>query len=83
MGAYSQYTVADERICFPVPESTTLDQACAIPLAATTAWLALFSKHCLAIERGSKQPVLIWGGSCKTILFPTLLYGKADAINDM
>ncbi|KAL2106143.1 hypothetical protein VUR80DRAFT_7219 [Thermomyces stellatus] len=63
LGAYSQYALADERICFPVPQGTTPEQASTIPLAAATAWLALFSKDCLHIERGSKQAVLIWGGS--------------------
>ena len=64
LGGYSQYTLADERICFPVPEGTTPEQASTVPLAAATAWLALFSKDCLNIERGSKQAVLVWGGSC-------------------
>lgn len=63
-GAYSQYTVADEDISFEVPEGITREQASTVPLAATTAWLAFFSKDCLAIDRDSKPAVLVWGGSC-------------------
>lgn len=62
-GAYSQYTLADEDISFEVPEGITLEQASTVPLAATTAWLAFFSKDCLGIDRDSKPAVLVWGGS--------------------
>lgn len=41
-----------------------------MPLAACTAVLALFSKDCLGIEKNSGSTVLIWGGSCKTLLSP-------------
>lgn len=71
-GAYSQYTLADEDISFEVPEGTTLEKASTVPLAATTAWLAFFSKDCLAIDRESKPAVLIWGGSCTPLLPPPL-----------
>ncbi|SPO06398.1 probable zinc-binding oxidoreductase [Cephalotrichum gorgonifer] len=65
LGAYCGYTIADDRICFPIPEGASLEQASTIPLAATTAWLALFSKDCLNIDRKAKdkEPILIWGGS--------------------
>ncbi|KAH7061500.1 chaperonin 10-like protein [Macrophomina phaseolina] len=65
LGGYSQYTLADERISFKVPKSIPLDQAATVPLAATTAWLALFSKDSLGIPRAeaSRHSVLIWGGS--------------------
>jgi NADPH:quinone reductase-like Zn-dependent oxidoreductase len=72
LGAFSEYTVADERICFKVPKEIPLAEAATVPLAATTSWLALFSKTCLNIDRekGAQSSVLIWGGSCK---FPTPL----------
>ncbi|KAH7376847.1 putative alcohol dehydrogenase [Plectosphaerella cucumerina] len=63
LGAYSEYTLADERICFPIPSGVSPEQSATVPLAACTALLALFSKGCLAIEKGSKETVLIWGGS--------------------
>ncbi|KAL3421743.1 hypothetical protein PVAG01_05899 [Phlyctema vagabunda] len=65
LGAYSQYTVAEEKICFKVPEQVSPDDAVTVPLAAATAWLALFSSRCLNISRKDSiaSPVLIWGGS--------------------
>ncbi|KAL2878273.1 hypothetical protein SGCOL_006525 [Colletotrichum sp. CLE4] len=65
VGGYSEYTVADNNISFRVPKNITLEEAVTLPLASMTAWLALFSKGCLAIPRdsGHDTPVLIWGGS--------------------
>lgn len=67
LGAYSQYTIADEKICFKVPENITSAGAATVPLAAGTAWLALYSETCLNISRTEKNatPILVWGGSCK------------------
>lgn len=65
---YSELCIADERIAFKVPESISLEQAATIPLAADTAYLALFSSDCLHIDPKSppSAPVLILGGSCKS-----------------
>ncbi|KAE9371146.1 zinc-binding dehydrogenase family oxidoreductase [Stipitochalara longipes BDJ] len=65
LGAYSQYTVADEKICFKVPDKVSSADAATIPLAAGTAWLALYSENCLNISRTGKNatPILVWGGS--------------------
>ncbi|KAK1657234.1 chaperonin 10-like protein [Colletotrichum godetiae] len=66
VGAYSSYCIADERISFTVPSTIESLKACAIPLAANTAYLALFSEDCLGLSRDvftTKPPVLIWGGS--------------------
>ncbi|RXG44053.1 hypothetical protein VDGE_30356 [Verticillium dahliae] len=57
---------ADERISFRVPDTLSHSSACSIPLAANTAWLALFSQGCLALARETtaiRPPILIWGGS--------------------
>ncbi|KAF2120352.1 chaperonin 10-like protein [Lophiotrema nucula] len=74
LGAYSEYTVADERISFKVPKSISSAEASTIPLAAATAWLALFSKDCLGIERKNTKgtsltSVLVWGGSSSVGLY--------------
>ncbi|KAK7422352.1 hypothetical protein QQX98_001631 [Neonectria punicea] len=71
VGAYSEYTIADESICFKVPASISVTQAAAIPLAALTSWLALFSKDSLDIDRnaGSDATILIWGGSSSVGLY--------------
>lgn len=66
LGAYSTHSIADERISYKVPASINNDQASAIPLAANTAWLALFSSDCLAISQDPSVPkphLLIWGAS--------------------
>ncbi|RDW76838.1 zinc-binding alcohol dehydrogenase family protein [Aspergillus mulundensis] len=71
LGAYSQYCLADERIYFKVPGGITRAQAATIPLAAATAWLALFSEDCLALDRsqGKGSSVLVWGGSSSVGLY--------------
>ncbi|KAF4956246.1 hypothetical protein FSARC_11645 [Fusarium sarcochroum] len=66
LGAYSTYTIADERLSFKVPSNISPAQASSVPLAANTAWLALFSGDCLALTRNTsadKASLLIWGGN--------------------
>ncbi|KAH0421755.1 zinc-binding oxidoreductase [Colletotrichum camelliae] len=65
LGAYSTHTIADERLSFQIPENISAAEASTVPLAANTAWLALFSSDCLGLPRNSSDgaPVLIWGGS--------------------
>jgi NADPH:quinone reductase-like Zn-dependent oxidoreductase len=43
LGAYSEYTVADDAISFKLPAGVSAAEAATVPLACTTAWLALFS----------------------------------------
>ncbi|GLA33903.1 hypothetical protein AnigIFM63309_003926 [Aspergillus niger] len=73
LGAYSQYCLADERISFKLPTNIDISRAEAstIPLAAATAWLALFSKGCLALNRNQAKGtrVLVWGGSSSVGLY--------------
>ncbi|CEI67675.1 unnamed protein product [Fusarium venenatum] len=60
------YTIADERLSFKVPSKISPAQASSVPLAGNTAWLALFSKDCLALNRdalSNKASILIWGGN--------------------
>ncbi|TDZ16994.1 Trans-enoyl reductase fsa3 [Colletotrichum orbiculare MAFF 240422] len=47
------------------------EEAATLPLASMTAWLALFSKDCLAIPRDSKSKtsLLVWGGSSSVGLY--------------
>lgn len=67
LGGYSEYVLADERISYPLPAGLSPEHASTVPLAAATAWLALYSKGCLDIDRENQKgtTVLIWGGSCK------------------
>ncbi|KAF4897540.1 Zinc-type alcohol dehydrogenase-like protein [Colletotrichum viniferum] len=80
LGGYSEYTLADNNISFRLPKNITLEEAATLPLALMTAWLALFSKDCLAMPRvsGEKASVLIWGGSSSVGLYAiqiTALHG--------
>ncbi|KAJ5274130.1 hypothetical protein N7505_002675 [Penicillium chrysogenum] len=71
LGAYSQYTVADERLSYPLPANISRESASTVPLAAATAWLALYSNGCLAIdwEQEKGVSVLVWGGSSSVGLY--------------
>ncbi|KAG5657646.1 hypothetical protein KAF25_007679 [Fusarium avenaceum] len=62
----STLCIADERIAFKIPENVGHPEACAIPLAINTAYLALFSETALGLPRNNSEsgtPLLIWGGS--------------------
>lgn len=74
LGGYSQYCVTDERISFKMPGSISHEHDSTVPLAAATAWLALFSQDSLAINRDQTKgtSVLVWGGSCKSPNSPGL-----------
>ncbi|CAG7987453.1 unnamed protein product [Penicillium olsonii] len=69
LGGYSEYSIADQRISFRVPANVSRAEASSVPLAATTAWLALFSKGCLNFDRSKAGSVLIWGGSSSVGLY--------------
>ncbi|KAL4911711.1 chaperonin 10-like protein [Aspergillus aurantiobrunneus] len=71
VGAYSQYCLADERISFKVPQSISPAHASTVPLAAATAWLALFSNDCLGLDRSKAKEtsILVWGGSSSVGLY--------------
>ncbi|OGM46253.1 alcohol dehydrogenase [Aspergillus bombycis] len=71
LGAYSEYCLADQRIAFKVPRTLSREDASTVPLAAATAWLALFSPDCLSLDRAKAQgtSVLVWGGSTSVGLY--------------
>ncbi|KAE8416814.1 putative zinc-binding dehydrogenase family oxidoreductase [Aspergillus pseudocaelatus] len=71
LGAYSEYCLADQRITFKVPTTLSREDASTVPLAAATAWLALFSPDCLNLDRTKAQgtSVLVWGGSTSVGLY--------------
>ena len=58
-GAYAEYAIAKESELAAKPKTLTHEQAAAVPLAALTAWQALFEKAKLT----EGQTVLIHGGS--------------------
>jgi len=58
-GTFAEMTVVDETLLAPKPRNIDFEQAAAVPLAALTAWQALFEQ--ITLERG--QCILIHGGS--------------------
>lgn len=80
MGAYAEHTVADERISFKIPSSISPAAASTVPLAAATAWLAMFSKTCLNIPRNNPSTILVWGGSSSVGLY-TIQLARAQNLN--
>jgi NADPH:quinone reductase-like Zn-dependent oxidoreductase len=67
LGGYSEYTLADEQLCFKLPPGLAREEAVTTPFGACVAYLGLFSKSCLNVDikRGPNASVLIWGGSCE------------------
>lgn len=58
-GGYSEYAVADPRLCLPVPPSLNLIQAAALPEAFFTVWQTVFQRA--AIQPG--ETLLVHGGT--------------------
>src|SRR3989441_2458601 len=58
-GGYAEYAVATDKEVSPKPKPLTFEEAAAVPLAAETAWQALFDTAKLS----AGQTVLIHGGS--------------------
>jgi NADPH:quinone reductase-like Zn-dependent oxidoreductase len=68
-GGFQGLPVLREHLCAPIPDGTTFEEACVIPLACTTAAAGLFEAGQLALDSGrggvvrDSQAVLVWGGS--------------------
>lgn len=58
-GSYAQYTLANRDRVARIPDGLSFEEAAALPVAALTAWQALFDRGGL----GAGQQVLIHGGS--------------------
>lgn len=58
-GTLAEYTAADEKMVFPVPEGVTLRDSAACGLVGATAWLGLVAKGNLA----AGETVFVRGGS--------------------
>ncbi|MEP1472520.1 MAG: NADP-dependent oxidoreductase [Halieaceae bacterium] len=58
-GSYAEYVVADDHLVAHLPAGLGLDLAAALPIAALTAWQALFDRG--ALQQG--QQVMIHGGA--------------------
>ncbi|KAI5118213.1 hypothetical protein M0805_004703 [Coniferiporia weirii] len=80
-GAYAQYSVAPASTTFPIPESTSYEEASTLPLAAMTAAIGLF--RALDIPEppssgtGSTQGIIINGASSSVGAFAVQLAKRA------
>jgi threonine dehydrogenase-like Zn-dependent dehydrogenase len=68
-GAFQAYPVLLDHMTSPIPDRISYEEACVIPLGASTAACGLFQKDQLALQLPSSPPkptgktLLIWGGS--------------------
>lgn len=68
-GAFQLYTIANEEAVSPIPDSLSLEKAAVLPLAVSTATVALYTPKQLALPLPSLSPkptnrvLLVWGGS--------------------
>ncbi|MDQ0205728.1 NADP-dependent oxidoreductase [Alkalicoccobacillus murimartini] len=58
-GTYAEYTAVDEHLLARVPDSTSFEEAAAVPLAGLTAWQALFTHG----ELKEGESILIHAGA--------------------
>ncbi|KAI1169722.1 GroES-like protein [Nemania sp. FL0916] len=68
-GSYAEYALAWQHTTFHIPETTTFEEAAAIPLAAMTSAVALYR------NLGLPQP---WNPATSPI--PLIIYGAASAV---
>ena len=68
-GTFQHYTLFEERLTSPIPESLSYVDASVLPLGLSTAASALFQSSHLALNHPSDHPaptgetLLVWGGS--------------------
>ena len=68
-GAFQTYTILLVHMASPIPAALSYEEACVIPLGASTAACGLFEKDQLALQLPSSsakptgKTLLIWGGS--------------------
>lgn len=68
-GAFAEYLVTEASLVFAIPDSTSFEEAAAIPLALATAVQALFQR--LGLPEPAKPA---------TSFFPVLVYGGASSV---
>ena len=56
-GAYMQYSIAPASTTFPIPDSTTFEDAATLPLAVMTAAIGLFKRLELPEAPQGKHPL--------------------------
>ncbi|KAL5498916.1 hypothetical protein ACEPAH_1434 [Sanghuangporus vaninii] len=66
-GAYAQYTVAPAETTFPIPESTSFEEAATLPLAVGTALIGLFKRLGIPEESSGEQKGIIINGASSSV----------------
>ncbi|KAL5498917.1 hypothetical protein ACEPAH_1435 [Sanghuangporus vaninii] len=66
-GAYAQYTVAPATTTFPIPESTSFEEAATLPLAVGTAFIGLFKRLGIPEKPSGEQKGIIINGASSSV----------------
>ncbi|OCB90534.1 GroES-like protein [Sanghuangporus baumii] len=66
-GAYAQYTVAPAATTFPIPESTSFEEAATLPLAVGTAFIGLFKRLGIPEQSSGEQKGIIINGASSSV----------------
>ncbi|OCB89336.1 GroES-like protein [Sanghuangporus baumii] len=66
-GAYAQYTVAPAATTFPIPESTSFEEAATLPLAVGTAFIGLFKRLGIPEKPSGEQKGIIINGASSSV----------------
>ncbi|KAL5481120.1 hypothetical protein ACEPAI_10061 [Sanghuangporus weigelae] len=66
-GAYAQYTVVPAETTFPIPDSTSFEEAATLPLAVGTAFIGLFKRLGIPEEPSGEQKGIIINGASSSV----------------
>ncbi|KAL5481118.1 hypothetical protein ACEPAI_10059 [Sanghuangporus weigelae] len=66
-GAYAQYTVAPAATTFPIPDSTSFEEAATLPLAIGTAFIGLFKRLGIPEEPSGELKGIIINGASSSV----------------
>ncbi|KAL5498915.1 hypothetical protein ACEPAH_1433 [Sanghuangporus vaninii] len=66
-GAYAQYTVAPAATTFPIPESTSFEEAATLPLAVGTVFIGLFKQLGIPEQSSGEQKGIIINGAASSV----------------
>ncbi|KAL5522724.1 hypothetical protein ACEPAG_8742 [Sanghuangporus baumii] len=66
-GAYAQYTVAPAATTFPIPQSTSFEDAATLPLAVATAFIGLHKRLGIPEKSSGEQKGIIINGASSSV----------------
>src|SRR5699024_9959763 len=77
-GSYSEYTVADEQLTFPIPDEISVETAAACPIVSFTSYNLL--KQVAQIEKGDSILIHAAAGGIGTTVIQLAAYFGASTI---